>query len=41
MSNKLLLIGPKSRSDHKTTSGQAMMFQLLIDELMIETCNLM
>jgi glycosyltransferase involved in cell wall biosynthesis len=39
MSNKLILIGPKSRSDHKTTSGQAMMFQLLIDELIIETCN--
>lgn len=39
MSNKLILIGPMSKSEHKSTSGQAMMFQLLIDELIFLKCN--
>ncbi len=33
MKNKLILIGPLANSNSKTTSGQAMMFQLLVDEL--------
>ena len=36
MSNSIVLIGPKLNKDLKSVSGQAMMFQLLLDEIALK-----